>query len=177
VGDTELFNILEDLADNDPRANIWDDTDVQSRLKELGVQMNTTPAAMEQPPVEPAAGEEQELKEGHMAEVDQILQDCASGDEDIYRVIEIQSTTTFLDLHKIIFDNQEHNITLIGLDELGNKLEEQLQPDLGLFEPKEEDKPEEEKVLETLEEIVEEKVETPKLPPISRKELKPTKKK
>jgi hypothetical protein len=28
-------------------------------------------------------------------------------------------STTFTDLHKIIFDNKEHNFTLIGLDELG----------------------------------------------------------
>jgi hypothetical protein len=28
-------------------------------------------------------------------------------------------STTFTDLHKLIFDNQEHNFTLIGLDELG----------------------------------------------------------
>jgi len=28
-------------------------------------------------------------------------------------------STTFTDLHKIIYENQEHNFTLIGLDELG----------------------------------------------------------
>ena len=28
-------------------------------------------------------------------------------------------STTFTDLHKILFDNSEHNFTLIGLDELG----------------------------------------------------------
>ena len=28
-------------------------------------------------------------------------------------------STTFTDLHKMIYDNQEHNFTLIGLDELG----------------------------------------------------------
>ena len=28
-------------------------------------------------------------------------------------------STTFTDLHKIIFDNPDHNFTLIGLDELG----------------------------------------------------------
>jgi hypothetical protein len=38
VGDDDLFDILNDLADNDPRANIWDDSDVQRRLAELGVQ-------------------------------------------------------------------------------------------------------------------------------------------
>ena len=28
-------------------------------------------------------------------------------------------STTFTDLHKIIYENQEHNFTLVGLDELG----------------------------------------------------------
>ena len=39
VGDDELFDILNDLADKSQgRANIWDDSDVQRRLAELGVQ-------------------------------------------------------------------------------------------------------------------------------------------
>ena len=39
VGDDELFDILNDLADRSQgRANIWDDSDVQRRLAELGVQ-------------------------------------------------------------------------------------------------------------------------------------------
>jgi len=58
VGDDQLFDILQDLAKRDPRANIWDDTDVQQRLQELGIQLNTTPQADEQPPVVPAAGTE-----------------------------------------------------------------------------------------------------------------------
>jgi hypothetical protein len=29
IGDDQLFDILGDLAEQDPRANIWDDTDVQ----------------------------------------------------------------------------------------------------------------------------------------------------
>jgi len=58
VGDDELFDILHDLAQRDPRANVWDDTDVQARLDALGVQMNTTPQAQEQPAVAPAAGTE-----------------------------------------------------------------------------------------------------------------------
>ena len=85
VGDDQLFDILQDLAARDPRANAWDDTDVQQRLEELGIQLNTTPAAMQQPEVTPPAGDA-ELTESHMAEVDLILQDIASGDEDIYRV-------------------------------------------------------------------------------------------
>ena len=38
VGDDQLFDILQDLASKDPRANIWDDSDVQARLAELGIQ-------------------------------------------------------------------------------------------------------------------------------------------
>jgi hypothetical protein len=38
IGDDQLFDILEDLAQQDPRANIWEDTDVQARLAELGIQ-------------------------------------------------------------------------------------------------------------------------------------------
>jgi len=53
-----LFDILADLAEQDPRANVWDDTDVQARLQELGIQMNTTPAADQQQPVSPAAGQQ-----------------------------------------------------------------------------------------------------------------------
>jgi hypothetical protein len=64
VGDDELFDILNDLADNDPRANIWDDSDVQRRLAELGVQTpqstQAAPAAVPQdtaPPAVPAVAE------------------------------------------------------------------------------------------------------------------------
>jgi hypothetical protein len=76
IGDDQLFDILGDLADRDPRANIWDDTDVQRRLSELGIELKTAPDQTN----------DKELNEGHMAEVDQILQDVANGDEDIYRV-------------------------------------------------------------------------------------------
>jgi hypothetical protein len=39
VGDDELFDILNDLADRSQgRANCWDDSDVQRRLAELGIQ-------------------------------------------------------------------------------------------------------------------------------------------
>jgi len=58
IGDDQLFDILNNLADQDPRANIWDDTDVQARLQQLGIQMNTTPVAAQQQPVAPAAGQQ-----------------------------------------------------------------------------------------------------------------------
>jgi hypothetical protein len=58
IGDDQLFDILSDLAEQDPRANCWDDTDVQARLQELGIQMNTTPDAEQQQPVAPPAGQQ-----------------------------------------------------------------------------------------------------------------------
>jgi len=81
VGDDQLFDILLDLARRDPRANVWDDTDVQARLQELGVQLNTTAAADQQQPVAPAAGQqapgtapEQAVAEG--ADIDAILKNA-----------------------------------------------------------------------------------------------------
>jgi hypothetical protein len=61
VGDKELFDILEDLANNDPRANIWDDSDVQRRLAELGVQ---TPQSTEAEPADVAQDTAPAVKEG-----------------------------------------------------------------------------------------------------------------
>jgi len=58
VGDDELFDILQNLAQqSNGRANIWDDTDVQARLQELGIQLpgQTEPAADMQTPAEPTA--------------------------------------------------------------------------------------------------------------------------
>jgi hypothetical protein len=60
VGDDILFDRLSDLASRDASANVWDDTDVQARLAELGIQLpadapatNAEPAA--EPAVDPAA--------------------------------------------------------------------------------------------------------------------------
>ena len=62
VGDDVLFDRLGDLAERDPRANAWNDTEVIRRLEDLGIDISTdnTPAA-EAPPeaaaaVAPAAG-------------------------------------------------------------------------------------------------------------------------
>ena len=58
LGDDQLFDILGNLAAQDPRANIWDDTDVQARLQELGVQLPTqTPTPDQQQPVAPVAAQ------------------------------------------------------------------------------------------------------------------------
>ena len=54
VGDDVLFDIIGDIADENPDANCWDDPRVQNRLEELGVYM-VSPAepaqATETPPV------------------------------------------------------------------------------------------------------------------------------
>jgi len=39
VGDDILFDRLSELADRDPRANAWNDTEVMNRLAELGIEM------------------------------------------------------------------------------------------------------------------------------------------
>jgi hypothetical protein len=64
IGDDKLFDILNDLADRDPRANIWDDSDVQARLAELGIQ---TPQSSEAEPADVAqdTAPEQGMAEGY----------------------------------------------------------------------------------------------------------------
>ena len=64
IGDDQLFDILGNLADRDPRANIWDDSDVQARLAELGIQ---TPQSSEAEPVDVAqdTAPEQGVAEGY----------------------------------------------------------------------------------------------------------------
>ena len=62
VGDDELFDILNDLADrSEGRANIWDDSDVQRRLAELGVQ---TPQSTRAEPADVDQDTAPEVKEG-----------------------------------------------------------------------------------------------------------------
>jgi hypothetical protein len=58
VGDDELFDRLSELAERDPRANVWNDTDVMDRLRELGIETDgVAPAGAEgdAAPVDPAA--------------------------------------------------------------------------------------------------------------------------
>jgi hypothetical protein len=61
-----LFDILNDLADkSEGRANCWDDSDVQRRLAELGVQ---TPQSTQAEPADVAQDTAPAVKEGDMAE-------------------------------------------------------------------------------------------------------------
>jgi len=39
IGDDILFDRLQELADRDPRANAWNDTEVMDRIRELGIEM------------------------------------------------------------------------------------------------------------------------------------------
>ena len=67
VGDDELFDILNDLADRSQgRANIWDDSDVQRRLAELGIQ---TPQSTEAAPADVDQDEAPAVKEDQLDEV------------------------------------------------------------------------------------------------------------
>ena len=66
VGDDELFDILNDLADrSEGRANCWDDSDVQRRLAELGIQ---TPESTQAEPADAAQDTAPAVKEQDMAE-------------------------------------------------------------------------------------------------------------
>jgi len=61
VGDDELFDILNDLADRSQgRANCWDDSDVQRRLAELGIQ---TPQSTQAQPANVPQDTAPEVKE------------------------------------------------------------------------------------------------------------------
>jgi hypothetical protein len=68
VGDDVLFDILNDLADrSEGRANIWDDSDVQRRLAELGIQ---TPQSTQAEPADVAQDTAPEVKEDQLDEID-----------------------------------------------------------------------------------------------------------
>ena len=70
VGDDILFDRLHELAQQDPRANAWNDTEVMNRLAELGVEMPeptapmTPPADATAPAAAPAPVPQQPMAEG-----------------------------------------------------------------------------------------------------------------
>jgi len=93
VGDDILFDHLSDLASRDASANIWDDSDVQARLAELGIQ---TPAAggTIEPPLDQAADDvdtdletelEPEIKEGSMNQLSLDLKDTSMTEPEFFR--------------------------------------------------------------------------------------------
>jgi len=71
VGDDILFDRLHALADQDPRANAWNDTEVMQRLQELGIEM-PAPAQPQAPAAEvpPAQGVAEQIYSGDEEECD-----------------------------------------------------------------------------------------------------------
>jgi hypothetical protein len=55
IGDDELFDILHDIADQDPDANAWDNPQVIERLSQLGIDMPDSITPPEQSAAEPPA--------------------------------------------------------------------------------------------------------------------------
>ena len=78
IGDDELFDRLSELARRDASANVWDDSDIQERLAELGIQ---TPA-MGEPTVEPDDENTQPVREGRVKELIMDLEDELMSDEE-----------------------------------------------------------------------------------------------
>ena len=77
VGDDVLFDRLGELADRDASINIWDDSEVQARLAELGIQ---TPARGE--PVAKPAADETPVQESRVKELSMDLEDPLMSDEE-----------------------------------------------------------------------------------------------
>ena len=78
IGDDELFDRLSELARRDASANVWDDSDIQERLAELGIQ---TPG-MGEPTVEPDDENTQPVREGRVKELIMDLEDELMSDEE-----------------------------------------------------------------------------------------------
>jgi hypothetical protein len=68
IGDDILFDRLSELADRDPRANVWNDTEVMDRIRELGIETDgIAPAGAEG---DAAPVPQQPVAEGSLEEVD-----------------------------------------------------------------------------------------------------------
>jgi hypothetical protein len=93
VGDDELFDILNDLADkSEGRANIWDDSDVQRRLAELGVQTpqstEAEPADVEQDTAPPVAEDFSAPPQDTTGHGDHVRQ-TSGGNRNVYRLSQL----------------------------------------------------------------------------------------
>jgi hypothetical protein len=93
VGDDELFDILNDLADrSEGRANIWDDSDVQRRLAELGVQTpqstQAEPADVAQDTAPPVAEDFSAPPQDTTGHGDHIRQ-TSGGNRNVYRLSQL----------------------------------------------------------------------------------------
>jgi hypothetical protein len=100
VGDDILFDRLHALADQDPRANAWNDTEVMQRLAELGIEMPqpsapgnpaepqtgaTAPVAAEVPPnpvpQQPVAEGSDDLRSAVLSVLQDIYNGAQAGEE------------------------------------------------------------------------------------------------
>jgi hypothetical protein len=77
VGDDILFDRLQDLAARDANANVWDDTDVQARLYQLGIQLPGDKQPDNQEPED-----EQPVQESRVKELSMDLEDPLMSDEE-----------------------------------------------------------------------------------------------
>ena len=96
VGDDVLFDRLEELAARDASANVWDDSEIQARLAELGIQLPAAepvvdPAAepvvdpaAQQPMADPAAQpvQQQPVTEGRVKELEMDIVDLLMSDDE-----------------------------------------------------------------------------------------------
>ena len=93
VGDDELFDILNDLADKSQgRANCWDDSDVQRRLAELGIQTpqstQAEPANVAQDTAPPVAEDFSAPPQDTTGHGDHIRQ-TSGGNRNVYRLSQL----------------------------------------------------------------------------------------
>ena len=73
VGDDALFDLIEELAEENPQANIWEDARVMERLQQLGVEV---PEAAEPTPADP----EQGVSEGSESKKFKVTYELQNGD-------------------------------------------------------------------------------------------------
>jgi hypothetical protein len=82
VGDDILFDRLSDLATRDASANVWDDTDVQARLAELGIQLPADAPADPGTNAEPDPAQTEPVQESRTKELAMDLEDPLMSDEE-----------------------------------------------------------------------------------------------
>lgn len=121
VGDDELFDILNDLADKSQgRANIWDDSDVQRRLAELGVQTpqstQAEPANVPQDTAPPVAEDFSAPPQDTTGHGDYIRK-STNGNQNVYRLSQLLRDPSVESYLKISVDDiaQPSNELLQGI--------------------------------------------------------------